>query len=370
MLFLDAVRGAALVSMVVNHTARFWMGGPMRWSRYHLIYVTLTLSAPIFLFLVGFCLPLSLARATADRRARWLALAWKYTRRGGMVILGGFALNIVVFPEDPWWVGGVLQTIGLSIVLLGPVASLSLSRTARFPVLAVAVAMYVAFSLSQARVADWVSAHPLIGQIWFFDFAPWPWISLVLVGLVLGGLWVETMRRPEGVSSRYFAVLGGTGVACVLAFLAYDWWMGTPLRFGLKRDFILNQHWIPRGVTTLWVFGTLFVVLASGYYLMEVKGYRAPWLVTLGQTALMLYFVHQVIVVTLAQRLFGVSFQSWWWFWVANALLMVLLVYLGKLWLEVKQFTRRGRWRLGRAATPSAQIAEGGRPHKEGPIDA
>ena len=35
MLFLDAVRGAALIWMVVNHTARFWMDGSMRWGRYH-----------------------------------------------------------------------------------------------------------------------------------------------------------------------------------------------------------------------------------------------------------------------------------------------------------------------------------------------
>ena len=37
--FLDGLRGLALIFMVVNHTARWWLGGPMSWPRYHLIYL-------------------------------------------------------------------------------------------------------------------------------------------------------------------------------------------------------------------------------------------------------------------------------------------------------------------------------------------
>ncbi len=52
--FLDAFRGVALIAMVLNHTARWWLGG-VSWPRYHLAYFTVTIAAPIFLFLVGFC---------------------------------------------------------------------------------------------------------------------------------------------------------------------------------------------------------------------------------------------------------------------------------------------------------------------------
>ena len=60
--FLDAVRGFALLLMIVNHTGRWWQDGTMGWPRYNLIYTSMAVGAPLFLFLVGFCLPLSFAR--------------------------------------------------------------------------------------------------------------------------------------------------------------------------------------------------------------------------------------------------------------------------------------------------------------------
>jgi uncharacterized membrane protein len=51
-LFLDAVRGWAVILMVLNHAGRWWQDAVMRWPRYYLIYVTLTLAAPMFVFLV------------------------------------------------------------------------------------------------------------------------------------------------------------------------------------------------------------------------------------------------------------------------------------------------------------------------------
>jgi len=50
--------------MVVNHTARWWLDLSVGMPRYHIIYLTVPLSAPLFLFLVGFCLPLSYLNST------------------------------------------------------------------------------------------------------------------------------------------------------------------------------------------------------------------------------------------------------------------------------------------------------------------
>src|SRR5882672_9722327 len=112
--YLDGLRGAALIFMVLNHTARWWMGGHVTWSRYHLIYVTLTLSAPVVLFLVGFCLPLSL-RSSA------------------------------VFPDEPVLSGGVLQMVGFAIIVMVPaIWALARYRAAPWALLGIAVAGYVA----------------------------------------------------------------------------------------------------------------------------------------------------------------------------------------------------------------------------------
>ena len=79
LVFLDALRGFALVFMVLNHTARWWQDGKMTWPRYYWIYATMAIAAPIFLFLVGFCLPLSKRHASEHAGA----MLWKYAKRAG-----------------------------------------------------------------------------------------------------------------------------------------------------------------------------------------------------------------------------------------------------------------------------------------------
>jgi hypothetical protein len=110
----------------------------------------------------------------------------------------------------------------------------------------------------------------------------------------------------------------------------------TSPRFGFARDFILNNHWTPRGVTVALIAGGVALLLAGTYWVMEVRGVSLPWLVVLGQTALMLYFVHQVIAYTVVSQWLGVRFDDWWRYWIANAAFIVGLVYLGRGWLALR----------------------------------
>jgi uncharacterized membrane protein len=260
-----------------------------------------------------------------------------------VIILNGLLLNLLVFPEDPIWSGGVLQTIGLSIIVLAPALWLERFPAARYGLLAVAALFYLSFVWAYADLSAWLTHHPLVAKIWFLDFAPWPWISMALIGLVAGWRWLEARGRGEREERRYFWIVGLVGLACVAAFFAYDWWMQTSPRVSFRRDFLLNRHWIPRGATNLWVLGMLGGLLAATYWLMEVKKRPLAWLVVLGQTALMLYFVHQLIVLTLINQYLGLRFNHWGLYWLANAALMVALVYLGQAWLEIKRVARRLR---------------------------
>src|SRR5262245_23296901 len=174
LVFLDALRGFALVMMVLNHTARWWQDRLMGWPRYYGIYVTMAIAAPTFLFLVGFCLPLSLARTRAEGPGQLLPTLWKYARRGGRIILAGLLLNVLVFMTDfwpllarhgvvstvagiangsldyPFWknllANGVLQTIGFSIIVAAPVVLWIGSATSRTLLAAVSVLLYLSFS--------------------------------------------------------------------------------------------------------------------------------------------------------------------------------------------------------------------------------
>ena len=145
--YLDGLRGFALVFMVLNHTARAWIDGKMTWPRYTLIYVTLTLAAPTFLFLVGFCLPLSL-RGRPGQVESFGALARRFVPRGIRIMLAGLLLNVLVFRDLPILAGGVLQTIGLAIIAMVPAIWLLRYPGARWVLLAVAVAGYVGLRLA------------------------------------------------------------------------------------------------------------------------------------------------------------------------------------------------------------------------------
>lgn len=329
LVFLDGLRGIALVLMVLNHTARDWMDVLMGWGRYYLTYGSLLLPAATFLFLVGFCLPIGYRRASSRAGA---PAAGKYLRRGAMLFGAGYLLNVLVAPDQPVWSSGVLHTIGLSIVLLGPILPWLHHRAVRWLLLGVAMLGYLAFAWSLPALARWSAAHPGWARVFFNDFPAWPWLAASIVGLVLGWAWLEARARGPRDEARFFARVAVVGLAFLIAYAVWEWWIPTTPRFGFPRDLMLNRHWTPRGATTCLVIGGIGIMLAAAYWLMERRGYQAPWLVTLGQKALMLYFVHQLIELTLVRNLLGLRFNDWLLYGAANAVLLVLLVYLARAW--------------------------------------
>ena len=332
--FLDGLRGVALILMVLNHTSRDWMTSEMGWARYYLVYGSLILPAPIFLFLVGFCLPIPYHRRPVDEP--FATRVSRYFRRGIGVVAGGYLLNLLITPELPLWGGGVLQTIGLAIILLGPTLPLFRRRWALAAFSTLAVLSYLAFVAAMPALKAWTGAHPQSSLALFNDFPPWPWLSVAMVGLVAGWLWLEARAKSPDHERRFFLACAGIGVACVLTYVVWEWLVPTTPRFGFPRDFSVNRHWTPRGAT-LWLIAAGIALLLSGlYWLMERRRVSLPWLVTLGQTALMLYFVHQLIELTLVNKLLGYRFTSWWLYWLANAVFVVFLVWLGHTWQRIK----------------------------------
>jgi len=340
------MRGAALILMVINHTSRDWMDVGMGWARYHLVYGSLLLPAAMFLFLVGFCLPISFHR---HRRAEgFLGDLRKYFRRGIGIIAAGYLLNVIMLPrgtvppEERVWHGGVLQTIGLSIILLGPLVPVLRRRSMRWALLALAVLIYLSFGWLHAPLARWCAAHPRLGVMVFGDFPPWPWLAAALIGLVQGWAWLEARARGPREEARYFAKAAVAGLLFLVAYVAWEWWVPTTPRFGFGRDLGhgLNHYWTPRGVTTFLIICGVAWALALCYWLMRLRGWELPWLVTLGQTALPLYFIHQLIEETLFHRTLGLRFNNWIVYWSANVALIVLCVYVGRAWLAVKPRVR------------------------------
>lgn len=328
--YLDAARGVALVLMVVNHTARYWLADDLApWS---LIYLTTSGAGPTFLFLVGFVLPVSLHKRAAELTTP--SRLWGYARRGLQIILAGYLLNLVVFPEDSLLSGGVLQTIGLSIVVMTLLAPLLRYRGGGYALLGLAVGAYLLFLLVHPHLQAWLPQHRLVGLVLFFDYAPWPWMCIVLIGLVLGWWWRNVAAR--GPDAVFFVRLAAVGGVLMGAALLAEWWWPSKPHIGFTRDLGLNNHWIPGPITSVWILGTVFVLLSLFYWICEVRGWRPGWLVMLGQTALMLYFVHQIIAYSLANKWLHVNFKSWAMFWASNLALVVICIGLGYVWKAIK----------------------------------
>lgn len=341
--FLDAVRGFALLLMIANHTGRWWQDGTMGWPRYNMIYLTMAVGAPLFLFLVGFCLPLSFAPRRQAGAPIGPGVAAKFLQRGAKLMLAGWALNLVVFRDEPFWEWGVLQTIGLGIILALPPMLVLHRRSARYLLVAFALAFYALFSIYHAHISAWLPDHRTLGRIFFFEFPPWPWLAIVWIGLSLG--WVFALQDTAERRARYLTRMTVAGLVGLAVFAIWDWAHGTPLHLSLafKRDFIVNSHWTPRGISTFLGLGSGFCLLGLAYYAVEVKRLPAGWLVVLGRTALMLYFLHHLIVLTLAKEWLGLALNNWWWYALAYAVLMALLVGIGRLWLGIRGVVARRR---------------------------
>ncbi len=334
--FIDGLRGLSVIFMILNHTARWWMNGDMGWARYYFIYYTLSLGVPIWLFLVGFSLSISFSKTSLYHPANTPKKLFLYARRGFLIILAGYALTILIFPEDPWYGTTALHTIGLGMITSIPLLVLLKHKLGRILVLAVSPLFYLLFIYFYADVNLWVTAHPITSPSLFFDFAPWPWISAIYLGLVPGWLWIN------GPVAGWFNYLGAIkfstaiGIVLILMFVILRWTEDKSIVVDFQSDLLLNNHWIPKTVTTLLMYGILCLLFSLFYWIMEIRQIRMEWLITLGKTTLTIYFIHHLIALVILKRWYGIHFDNWFYFAMADVCLIAMMVCFGQMILHAK----------------------------------
>ncbi|HEX3178180.1 MAG TPA: heparan-alpha-glucosaminide N-acetyltransferase domain-containing protein [Methylomirabilota bacterium] len=321
--YLDVARGVALVLMVVNHTARYWLAPELDASR--LIYLTTSSAGPTFLFLVGFVLPLSYRHSAHPVR--------RAVQRAAGLAAAGYALNLVLAPEQPFLGSNVLHTIAAA-VLLGAITQRWLARPlARYAVAAVGALGYAAFVIAFPALTVWVDAHPLVARLAFYDFPLWPWLGLVLLGQALGS---AALAVPDDrARATFHGRLGLAAVVLAAGALVYEWWRPLVPAVGFSRDLLITNHWVPHGASVAWVLAWVFATIAGCFYLVDRRGVHLRPLVVLGRAALFLYLAHHVVVVTLVRRGLGVALHSWPRYWLANAVLLAVLIALAAGWLRL-----------------------------------
>jgi len=295
--FIDMLRGVGLLFMVVDHAYDWWLveeanGGA--WGR--AAEFVGTLAAPIFLVLVG----VSLALATASHRARSVPpgrTAWLLARRGLVITLWGYVVNLVVFFNGDNWrdllAFDVLQCIGVGILLFAPVVIWG--PTWVLPILALALGWGGQFADRIPLPGYWgtmVNGHPPTAY-----FPLLPWLGFVPVGI----LWGRALARWRGnrVASNRLAlglVPGGTLALVGAALVSPD--------IGYRHPYLLS------------VLFDLAVVAWAGALLYGwcrlPWGVRAlRWLRDMGRETLLLYLLHHLVGFRLFSLLGWVTGRSW-----------------------------------------------------------
>lgn len=334
---LDAFRGLAVAGMILVNNPGSWshVYGPLRHAPWHGATPT-DLVFPFFLFAVGVSLSFSFAARAARGDSR--RDLWTHVARRALIIYG-LGLFMAAFPGfdlSTVRLVGVLARIALVYLVAGTLV-LCLSRRAVCAVMLALLFGYWAL-MSWVPVPDFgpgdlsaegnLAAHldrMILGvHMWsggggVYDpeglLSTLPAVSTTLSGLFTGD-YLRTRRALGDNGPGPVRRLAATGVALVLAGYAWD------ILFPISKPLWTSSYVV---FTTGWAL----VALASLYWLIDVRGWRAwarPFLVY-GMNAITVFvasgLVAKVLVLwrvpagsdgattSLYNRIYEAGFASW-----------------------------------------------------------
>jgi predicted acyltransferase len=286
----DAFRGldggavSAWLGVQLGHAA--WEG----LTFYDLIF-------PLFLFIVGVAVPLSLDRIV-EREGRSAALRRVLVRGLVMYTLGVLYYGGISHGWDQIrWVG-VLQRLAAGYVAAALLHLWCRPRTT----VAVGVTLLIGYwvlltfvpvpgvgagDYARGRnLANWVDAHWLPGKVWYGDYDPEGLLSTLpaLVSALLGLAAARVVRDDHRSAAGRLRLL--VVVGAVVLGLGYLWGLQFP---------ICKRIWTSSYV--LVTGGWSFLLLALFHGLIDVRGWRgwATPFVWVGSNALLIYFVSRVV---------------------------------------------------------------------------
>jgi uncharacterized membrane protein len=299
--YIDWMRGFACLLMFEVHSYDSWLGGSardstfMKWSQ-----LSGTIPAPLFLFLAG----VSIALVSGKMREKGIGenqIARRTILRGAEILGLGLLFRVQEYvlgiPWAPWTDllrVDILNTIGISIMLMGMVGRLTRTRAANVAVALVATAA-IAFATPflyttwRPRWLPWYLETYINGVHIYDSPRPWlfpifPWAGFAFAGLALGYLLFSEWGKKNLVQVVAACGLGGVGLYYLSNWLDaralqlypdYDYWHTSP-NFFLARVAIILVIVFASYVWCRWGLGQV------GFSPM----------IQMGQTSLLVYWVH------------------------------------------------------------------------------
>ena len=307
LIYLDWMRGLACLLMFQTHCYDSWLSPAARQSTFFMwSQLGGTLPAPLFLFLAG----ISFALVTDKLLKRDLSLAViaRTTIRRGAEILGlGLLFRLQQYVFNWRWAPvtdllrmDILNTIGVSMMLMGLLCWLCAAWTGRR-----GRALYIGFALAVAAAISlltpplWTTHRlrwlpwPLesyingvhnLGEPKGYFFPIFPWAGFAFVGLALGFfLLSDWTKRHE---ATVFGLAGLLGAGCIAVgrwcdrrpgqfYAIYSFWTTSPEFFLMRVGMLL-----------------LILMVVYGWCRWGAAGWHYSPLLQLGQTSLLVYWVH------------------------------------------------------------------------------
>jgi uncharacterized membrane protein len=367
--WIDWMRGLACLLMFQTHCYDSWLGGDARKSTF-LTWSQLggTLPAPLFLFLAG----ISFAFVT-DKLVRKNLSAAEITRtmarRGAEIFAFGLLFRLQEFliawgwaPKSDLFRVDILNTIGLSMILMAVVSGLALRVASQHRQRATLVAAAISSTTLIAVLT------PLLWTTWRPTWLPWPletyingchnlgapqpwlfpvfpWTAFAFAGLGAGFLLFSDWARAHTAQS--LALSGVSGAALILIarsldhssiqlYSVYDYWHTSP-------NFLLTRVGI--------LLAIVFLSYAWCRWGLGAWGFSP--LIQLGQTSLLVYWVHIEFVYgrfsILPKRAVGIRTAS---LGLLTIFLMMLALSLLRTRIDWKSITASLRARTSQPLSP------------------
>jgi uncharacterized membrane protein len=303
--YLDWLRGFACVAMFEVHCYDSWLGGAARKSEFFAwSQLSGTLPAPLFLFIAG----ISCALVTDKLRRKGVAanaIASRMIGRGAWVLLLALLFRVQEYvlgqPGAPWtdlFRVDILNVIGISIMMMGALNWTTVSRVTNAILAATA-----ALGISLATPPLWTTHQPhwlpwylesYINGVHFYGVPqPWlfpifPWTAFAFAGLATGYVLFSDWGAKN--LTRATAVFGAGGVGLFLFSVGID---KLPLRL-----YAVPDYWHTSPAFFVARVGIALVIVWIGYAWCRWGLGQAGFspLIQLGQTSLLVYWVHTEFV--------------------------------------------------------------------------
>ena len=306
--WIDWMRGLACVLMFQTHCYDSWLGAADRNSTF-LMYSQIlgTLPAPLFLFLAGVSFALVTGKL-ARKGCSAAEITRTMARRGAEIFAFGLLFRLqeylIAWGWAPWsdlLRVDVLNTIGISMMLMALACGLALRcappQHQRSALLIAAFAGTAAITLLTPPlwttwrpswlpwpIESYINGVHTLGapQPWLFPI--FPWTAFAFAGLAAG--FVLFSDRASERPARTLALFGVAGIALIFLsrwldrlpvqlFSVYDYWHTSPNFFLLRVGLLL-----------------LIAFLSYAWCRWGLGTFGFSPLVQLGQTSLLVYWVH------------------------------------------------------------------------------